>query len=618
MSQKKYVKRYGKTFDADSSESDIQLYAYAHIARTPEEKAWHLERAIKTLWPEKMPNGDTGYVWSEWDNRGVDSWCGVTAKRLGAEMDWATWWGPAASGKTTRAAVIVLADWLADPKHTATTVCSTSRDKLRERIFGEISRFYQMLDNPPGRLIPSKDVITMDDENSKNRILGIAVRRGMSAEAIGNIIGVHNVRNRMVIDEMQATPEAAVDATDNLSTGRSFIFLGMGNPVSRLDVLGRYSEPTIGWDKIAADTHEDWKTKFGVCLFYDGRKSPGVADPERFHFLLTTARIEQLAKRRGRNSIAFWSQRVGFVPPEGLIEAVLSESYIVKFHLRNPAIWLNQYVDIGGFDPAYATGGDRAALTHMRLGLAEGGIQTIEFQETHYILLERRANSKSADKTDLEPLTFSLAADTKILCNQLGILPENLGVDCSATQMAFADILDDTFREAGSPIKPHVHRVYFQGSASTLPVSAEHPKLGNEEYDNRVTELYFQIQEFARANMLRGMSNEALLQFCNRFIVTDPTKHRPGLIRIENKKDYKGRTGESPDDADSYVCGLDVVRIKHGVGAGKQSPALEQKRRQVVLQQKDLDSDPQNYLQDAETMTYKDCQDPQLIVTVHE
>lgn len=571
--------KYGYTWSQEPYPNDvsIELICYRdNLTKRPGslKKYQYLSNAIKLLWPAKMPSGDKGYVWNYWTDRRVKAWCESTFRR--DDEDWQTWWGPSSSGKSTDAGIIALTHWISAPDRTTVIVCSTTKDMLEKRIFGEIVRYHSLYKGHlPGEYSKSKHSITYGDENSKNGIFGIAIQRGTLAEALGNMVGIHNEFNVLIIDEMQSTREAAVDAADNLSTGAEFKFLGMGNPVSRLDALGRYSEPVKGWDSISTED-EEWETTFGKTLYFDGLKSPAIKEPKKYFFLLNQKQINKLAKTKGEDSPSFWSQRRGFVPPEGLLQTVITESFIVKFHIQAAAEWEYGYTIVAGLDPAYASGGDRCILAPARVGKFLSGPIGIEFLEPIIINLKLSQG---------QPIAYYLAEQVQMHCERLGIQPHDLAVDVSATQGAMADVIE---HEWG----PGLHRVQFGGSPSELRVSSQNDKKANKEYKNRVTELWFNIAEFARHDQVRGLGLDACKELCTRLV-----KENVSPIMIEPKGEMKGRTDKSPDIADATVCVTALVRERMGIhpgGFGEGNDASEQE--DYDYEEADLDGEEDAYM----------------------
>lgn len=574
------TKRYGLDFPDHINEVSIELWCYRNNL-TPERgglgKFQHLKNAIQMLWPEKMSSGSRGYFWHKWSDRRVKAW--TSSEFHEGDEDWQTWWGPSSSGKSTDAGLIILADWLSAASETTTIVCSTTKDMLEKRIFGEIIRYHGLYkDQLPGTYYRSKNAILFGDENSKNGIFGIAIQKGTAKQALGNLIGIHNRFNRLVVDEMQATLPVVMDATDNLSTGEEFKFLGMGNPESRLDLLGQYSEPVNGWDSVSADVTESWETKFGKTHFFDGLKSPAIKEPKRLYFLLNQKQIDDLAKRRGEDSPAFWSQRRGFVPPEGLTQTVLTESAISKYHCMDNPEWVSDYTMVGGLDPAYSSGGDRCVLRPAAIGMFTWGVLGIALLPPIVINLKLSTG---------QPMTYYITEQVKRHCVQLEITPENLAVDTTGVQGMLVDVLE---KEWGKGIL----RVDFVGNATDLPASLEDPRPAKDVYKNRVSELWMNFSEFSRFDQIRGLDLETAKEFCLRQLMDKDLR----WIWIEPKKIMKTRTGQSPDLSDATACVTAFARERMGIHPGATIRPQENREKDLEAIEYDLDGRDNLYLTD--------------------
>lgn len=585
---------YGFNFPDNTSLVMAHLHAYRYWSKSNKQqlpKHVHFQRAIELLWPEVLPSGKKGYVWSEWSYRRLWGWC---------YNDFLTWCGPSSSGKSTDAAVFALTHWLSAPDATTIIVCSTTKDMLDRRIWREIVRFHSMLKGlygegmVPGSRRKQPPMIQLEDPDSKegestiNAIFGVAVQKGTVAEAIGNMVGIHNEYNVLIIDEMQATREAAVQAFDNLSTGREAKLLGMGNPVSRLDPLGRASEPTKGWGSVSTEM-EEWPTRRGLCQFFDGLKSPGVADPEKYHFLLNQKQIDDMARDPGRDSPRFWSQRRGFFPPEGLQQTVITENYIGQFGLSgNKCVWRERYVELVSLDPSFSAGGDSAILTPARVGWCVDGYYRIEFQEQRQIQFKLSAG---------KAIAYVLADSVMDELKARGLSPRQFSIDCTGSQSVLADVIDREWNITRNKRKDsseweRCHRVHFYGSCSDLPISTEDPRPASEVYRNRVTELWYLFREYARNGNLRLVPGEALLQFCTRLVLDNYGKGASSeRIQVESKREMKDRTGgKSPDHADSVVCLLEYVRSVLSIKPGLGSPAIMSGFSEEQARKHDIDS----------------------------
>src|SRR5207245_2677751 len=120
----------------------------------------------------------------------------------------------------------------------------------------------------------------------------------------------------------------------------------------------------------------------------------------------------------------------GFWAPEGLNKTVFTESALITFGGSGQHMFTGQYFKIiGAFDPAYTSGGDRAALRFAKLGEIEGrpGLMGIELLPPIIIPI----NAESSN-----PAHFQLAEQLRRECEKIKIggfemscLPQHLGVD---------------------------------------------------------------------------------------------------------------------------------------------------------------------------------------------
>jgi len=427
--------------------------------------------------------------------------------------------------------------------------------------------------SPPQSYLKSEDSIVFGDSGGKdgtntlNAIIGLPVKEGGDNRSLGDMIGLHNRRNRLTVDELQMSLPVVHEAWDNLSIGEDASFLGMGNPYSRMDPLGTASEPEAGWESIDTSM-EEWKTKKGWCLYFDGLKSPGVDDPEKFPMLLNQEQIDDMRRDPGEDSIRFWSQRRGFIPKEGMVDAVIPESYIYAYHTKADVIWKDQYEMVFGCDPAFSTGGDRCVLRPAKYGTSKDGVFTIKLEDP--ILIQLRASS---DKT----LTIRLRDDLIKKLAEFGATVDNLAIDSTSSHSALADILDQESQ-------CRCHRVYFGGAASDNPISKSDPIKCSQAYANRVTELYYVFRQFVMGDQIRGLDDDGIKELCSRRLDDriidkgDDVKQ----VKIENKKKFKKRAGRSPDIADATVIVVDYIRNRLGVVPGRHILTKQEQMTQSV------------------------------------
>lgn len=570
------ILRYGMEFPDYVSDLDIELWCYSN--NHTQEKGGlgaseHLKNAIKLLFPEKTKKGQPLFVWHEWTDIRCDEWCA---------NEFETWWGPAASAKSTDAAVIALTDWYADPINTTTIICSTTLPMLKRRIFGEMVKYHQIYkDVAPGKYMRSRTAIVldpdkMDTELEKAGIFGFAVQQGSREEAKNNIIGQHNRRVRLLIDEAQHPAlEVAFEAIANLEKGcDDFKVVAFGNPSSRLDPLGRHSEPIGGWDTINPDM-DSWPTKEGKCIFFDGKNSPGMRDPKKYSFLVKQKDFDKTEF----DTPDYWQFCRGYIRPEGSTLQIISESFAIKHKMQAKPEWVSDYRMGAGFDPSYSTGGDKRVIVPFQAGLSTWGAIIISFLEPYEIFIE---------VSKLEEKTFARQLAEKAIeyCRSLGVEKRHFGMDTTGAQTILADFIDEVWEGNG-----RIYRCEFGGKASDLQASEENKLPAHDVYANRVTELWFNMVAFARSNQIRNLPLVALKQFTIRELLdTHQKRMRTNKRQIEPKRLMKERTGgRSPDDADACCIALDVARQRMNIHPGMAN--LSKRNRESDEQAVELDVD---------------------------
>ena len=474
-------------------------------------------------------------IWHPWLERQIESLC---------DHSWISWTGCAASGKTYASSLYALVWWLADPSHSSVILSSTTAKMIRKRSWSNIQQLWRTSSSKfVGNMVDSKTTLQSVKGDDKNAIFGIAVLDGATSKAVANIQGIHSERILCIVDEATDTPPAAFEAASNLSKGcREFQFLAIGNPHSLLDEHGRFSEPELGWDSVNIDTHE-WKTKRGMCVRFDGMRSPNViAGETKWEFLITKEQLDAATKYEGESSPRFYKYTRGFWPSEGVVKTVLSATMCHKYTVSGEHTFDKKSEIIAGLDPAF--GGDRCILRFAKYGDLASGLMGLEFGEVIDIQLDSAAE---------EPIHYQIANQVKAACEDRGVGPERLAIDATGEGGGLCDILSKEWSNK-------INRVEFGGRASDLPVSDEDGRPSHEAYNNKVTELWFSVREWVIRDQIKGMDHETQVEFCSRLF--DDKRRK---IVVERKAEMKVRTGQSPDLADAAAL---VVQTARMLGAG--------------------------------------------------
>lgn len=539
------IEAYGATFQDGSSEAVIELAMAFNAedgsgARLSSASGFlghyeHLHKAIDAIWNRE---GEF-FIWNEWSELLMK---GFIENRESPVT------GPSSSWKTTCLGCYIVCFWLADPLNSKVIPSSTSLGGLRERIWKDVLKFYKTCGASFGNIInhPHPKIQTVKGDDSSG-IHGIAVEQGDVDSAIDKIKGRHAPNVLIAIDEGTGAQPAIVEACVNLSTGcLRYQLIMLANAGSYFDEHGKLSEPENGWGSVSVDS-TTWKTKRGgLAIHLDGHKAPNVlAGYRKYPGMIAQEDLDVAARQYGENSPRYWQERRGFWAPEGMSKTVLTESIIEKFHARDKAIWVDSPIMVGSLDPAY--GGDRCVLRFGKVGLIDDkGVRRRALELTDYFCLK-------LDVTSKDPVDYQIAKQVREECKARGVEADNFAMDASGAGRGVAAIFKREWTMSG------VYEVIFGGNASDRRISDINPRLGHQEFVNKVSELWFQFRAAVERGQIRGMDVETCKEFCMRKV--DHEKWAP-RSRVESKTEMKGLQGRSPDLADAAVVLLELVLVR--------------------------------------------------------
>lgn len=539
-------------------------------------RADHRKAIIRTLWSEDI------LCRHYWQDRRIES---VT------DHDFVMWMGGGGIGKTVDAAAIALEYWLEDPGNTAVIVCSTTKEMLRTRIWGQIVKLHALIPMPEtskGQLLDTACFIRIRDGDWLNGIKGVAVQDGPVDEAINNIVGMHTGRVLVILDEAQGVREAIMLAIPNLLKNPESKMIIMGNATDFNSLLCRYGAPVNGWESIPKFA-EQWETKThgykgtGIGLYFDGYKSPAVLDPEwgRKHpWMMSQDQIDSHLKavNFNENDPGFMAQTKGWPPSKGLETTLLDAAIVQTFHCKQKPVWTHGKTAAGSLDPAYG-GGDKAVLQFGHRGWVE---QEQEDGGKRWVIGYGDTVEVPIDAESETPIDHQIARYCMEQCKARGIPPNEFAVAAAGRGAAIVSIL----REEWGPVV-----AIEEGGAPTERLVGPLNKTAKETYDTRASELGFLLREFALANGIRGLPDKAEEQLCKRL-----TFNQKGKSCVEPKVGSKGRTDErgrplrgfkerlgySPDHADVCQIFAEHCRLKGaspGTGATAPKTVASQKQK---------------------------------------
>ncbi len=463
------------------------------------------------------------------------------------------WTGAAASGKTHAAGFYAFMWWQADPDNSCVTLTSTTKEAVGQRVWPVIQKCYLDWRDPwtgapkvSGNMVDSMKKVQTRKGDDLHAIHAMAVEKGDLNRAVNGIKGRHTKRMMLIIDEANNCPNAVFEVIHNMSAGcQELVIVVIGNALSRLDNHGRCCEPEKGWESITIDTGKwitagvpDWKLDPGICLHFDGNKSPNVlAKQTVFPFLYSYENF--LRRRHGVKSPQHWSSERGFWPTSGIISTVLDELLMTQADVRGTFTFDGETRTMAALDPGFT--GDAAMAVVGRMGMVGG--------KMCLFVLEERGIEANAES--LDPIDYQVARGFIKFCKDHKVNPADAGVDATGTGRGVYAMLQEEW-------SPDVVRVEFGGAASEMQASADDSRPGNKAYGDKVTELWYSVRHLVQGGQLRGLSRDAVTQFCTREFVLMPRDR----VMLDAKKICKQKLGRSPDNADAVAVLCHIGRMR--------------------------------------------------------
>lgn len=539
---------------------------------------WHFRRLEEILWPKEK-------LFHRWNELQLREY--LQNRSVGVM-------GPASSGKTNGAATDMLADYYVWPECTTILICSTTRERLEDRIWGEIKKYHKLAKRRwptlPGNLIEGKQRIVtesreegVDGRDFRNGIIGVACVSGGNYRGLGDFIGIKNKRVRMAADELQLLPQIFVFSVSNLDKNEDFKVLGLGNPKETTDALGTLCEPATelgGWEGGIDQSPETkvWKTRFGgVCLQLVGTDSPNL-DGKLGIPLITQEAIDRDVDRYGKDSLQFTMMNQGMMPKGQGSRRVITRQLCIKNRAMEQPEWLNgDRIKIAFLDAAYrGVGGDRCMYGELEFGqeaateqefVPEWNVASKDAPKNKHrqiLALTQMRLVPVSVKLDIEP-EDQIVSFVKVACNTSGIPPERFYFD--------AGMRTSLVTAFGRSWSPSVNSIDFGGMPSERNVSADIQIPCNKYYSKFVTELWFNVRLVIENKQFRGMTEGVMQEGCAR----EWTMVGANKIEVEPKIKMKEKTGKSPDLFDALACGV-FGATRHGFNIASIRDPEEKKR----------------------------------------
>ena len=476
--------------------------------------------------------------------------------------------GHASAAKTHTFAHVVAAEYFADPENTIVTLTSTHLPGLKKRLWADTVSALKTNSVGAPFHIKTHDLTarpTQFRDEVKYVIEGIATDK--SSEAAEKIQGNHSRNKRfVVIDEAAGTSHAIYDAAANLMSDHEFRMAMLANPVDWFTEFGTWCEPVDGRESIDSEVDQHWETKRGgVCMRLDGLNSPNIVHNRVvFPFLIDKSYLQKVRNSYGEGSSRWWTFVRGWFPPDGTIGVVFSSAILERGSGRKSFTY--RPIPFGALDPAFE-GGDACALLFG------------EYDSSFNFNVVETVTVKVEVKTgDREPIELKIAKKVMELAKGRGVKPENFIVDSTSAGRSVAAFLEQlwTDDEDGDG---QIERCSFGGKPTDRLLREGSGEKCTELYDRYVTELWFAAREFTLSGRVGNLDHQKFSilrqQLAARRYETVSEKKE----KIETKVVMKDRVGYSPDEADAFCMGVELLRRKGAKPAGNSDPIVNRRKK---------------------------------------
>lgn len=527
----------------------------------------HFKRFVSCVWHEQNPI--ISFEWNPNSERIVEELFVPGRKFLGIA-------GGKSTSKTESLSCVAVALFLINPSKTKCIMTAKTLKAAAGRNWGRMilmwraaCHFFGEGDMSAGeKIMPGvlkEGIIEYRNGDYRTATCGIelvACEQGGTKKAADKIVGAKQVDGVLFVnaEELATLPHGLVETCrDNLAVNEGFLFAGPFNPRDYFDGAMLVAKPKDGWESINVED-DGWETDLGYCLHLDNLKSPNVTAREGDRLwkgLYSKKDLEWDEKRHnGQNSPSFWTMVRGFWPPTGALDCIYSGQEIALYlGDKKPGrewFWLEQPIKLGGLDPAYVGGGDRAAAYFAELGLGSVlGQKKMVLCYTDYEII-------AGDVTKGQDKPRMVAEGFKEECEKRGVPIKNTGVDVTGAA-SFASLLKMVWGEGFLEIN-------FAESASDVAIAETDSNVAEEDYANKRSELWYSGKPLLRSGQLKGIGPDLASEMC-----TCMFRVIGGKTVVEKKEDMKKRTGFSPDICEAAWCCLAVARERFGLTSVEKS-----------------------------------------------
>lgn len=550
---------------------DIEVFFFLYYEEfpTPLKRSEHLWRAAEIRWPTEMEDGKPkgAFIRNPWAEEVFDAV---------AEGSYVNLMGGSGQGKTRgfMAFQCIIFDYFIKTTEGARCITSSvTEDKLRGAAWSHLVSLYLETEKGISAVAGIGKILTLQIRrpapyqfDDKGTMQGILLAGGNQSDGgkkqVDKLTGMHvSTAVVILIDEVQSTPLAPIDASYNLATHPKFFWLCLaGNPSDPKDSLGKRYEPIEGWDSVDPFKHDRPRTKWksiddsgrqAITIRFDNEYSPGVTHPNLYPFLPTLRALQENypteESRRTPGYRRFWR---GWFIPEYMENTVITFDMLIEGEANKKANIYRETPAKNGisFDSASASV-DRSPALHFQLLQERGGQYVLNFVEIHLIAKVTTGDYWKAVMKDMMRLTREWRVPNG------HVISDESGNNSSLRALLQAEM---NFHSIG---------LVYNVKASDKFVDKVSRQRGSDVATNQITEAAILLRNLIQYKQVRGLDesfcDNLAKELCTRRlhekssgkVVLEPKGYHNAADNAGNSvrsPGFKNRMGFSPDIFD--VC----------------------------------------------------------------
>ncbi len=499
--------------------------------------------------------------------------------------------GASSCSKSYSFGVWLIIDWLRDPHYTKVRAAAVNAAHLKRNLFADmIDCAQQIQELMPDFNIEIKDMyIGLKGDNVGSNCIKPIYFSQDSTKSSGSFKGEKptkrvkrkgdtryeiNKKNfgevgrlRFILDECQNLPYGVYL---DFSSGQASIsgverikYFAPGNPEDLNHWWGKLCEPEKGFEDVDLNHDFQWVSKLGWdVLRLDAMMSENVIEKREVYSGIQTWEGFKGILKNGDNSAQYFTFCRGWFPVNADVNTVIKRKHVVSNIAE--VIYAHGYENVGAVDVGKK---DKTVLCHCKWGLASGirysNGDKVMFTDPdndeaprHLLQVQQFYEIDSGDYVDI----YKKIKET---CETIGIMPNWLAVDSTGVGDAVYDLL---YRYFGN-----VLALQWGSKATEYKITEESKQLPVDTYDGLMSEMWYAGAQWFENGFVKIhpiIKEDPLIpQLTTRRIPTT-SRSKGGKLRVESKAEYKSRGNNSPDESDSLLQCIQLVRQRSGVLPG--------------------------------------------------